>query len=150
MDDLTPRDRELVALGAALGSNCVPCVEYHIPEARKAGLSDDAIRAAIHHADKIRQVPARKTLQAALSKLEAAKDEAGSPGTGPGSGCGAAAGVGSESGTSGAPQPMDVMLGMMSRMMAKRCGTDPSAGAPKPSEEKPAADPATAEGCGCG
>jgi 4-carboxymuconolactone decarboxylase len=63
MSDLTARERELVALGAAIGSNCVPCIEYHIPESRKAGPTDGEIHAAIQHADKIRQVPARKTLR---------------------------------------------------------------------------------------
>jgi AhpD family alkylhydroperoxidase len=38
MTNLTPRETELVALGAAQGSNCVPCVEHHVPQARKAGL----------------------------------------------------------------------------------------------------------------
>ena len=61
-----------------MGSNCVSCVEYHIPESRKVGLSDPEIHAAIQHADKIRQVPARKTLQAALKLLPSAADEAGS------------------------------------------------------------------------
>jgi len=37
MNDLDPRERELVALGAAMDSNCVPCIVY-IPEARKAVL----------------------------------------------------------------------------------------------------------------
>lgn len=69
MSDLSPRERELVALGAAMGSNCAPCIEFHIPESRKAGLSDAEIHAAILHADKIRQVPARKTLQTALNLL---------------------------------------------------------------------------------
>jgi len=69
MDKLTSAERELVALGAALGSNCVPCIEYHIPEARKAGLSDRQINEAIHLADKVRQVPARKVLAAAVSML---------------------------------------------------------------------------------
>ncbi len=69
MDTLTPRERELVALGAALGSNCVPCIEYHVPEARKAGLSDQQIREAIQLADKVRQVPARKVLETALAML---------------------------------------------------------------------------------
>ncbi len=69
MDRLTNAERELVALGAALGSNCVPCIEYHIPEARKAGLSDRQINEAIHLADKVRQVPARKVLAAAVSML---------------------------------------------------------------------------------
>ena len=69
MNHLTPRERELVALGSALGSNCVPCIEYHIPEARKSGLSDAQISEAIRLADKIRQVPARKVLAAAFKLL---------------------------------------------------------------------------------
>ncbi len=69
MDRLTSAEQELVALGAALGSNCVPCIEYHIPEARKAGLSNRQIDEAIRLADKIRQVPARKVLAAALDML---------------------------------------------------------------------------------
>lgn len=69
MADLTPRETELVALGTAFGSNCVPCVEYHIREARKAGLSDAEIRLAIDLADKVREVPAQKVLNAAISAL---------------------------------------------------------------------------------
>lgn len=69
MDRLTNAERELVALGAALGSNCVPCIEYHVPEARKAGLSDRQIDEAIQLADKVRQVPARKVLAAAVGML---------------------------------------------------------------------------------
>lgn len=95
MNDLTPRDLELVALGAAMGSNCVPCIEFHIPQSRKLGLSDPEIHAAIQHADKVRQVPARKTLQAALNMLPSAVDalanagtgNTGQPATGAGCGC---------------------------------------------------------------
>ncbi len=65
MSELNHRERELVALGAAMGSNCVPCMEYHIPEARRAGLTDAQITGAIRLADKVRQVPARKVLDAA-------------------------------------------------------------------------------------
>lgn len=65
MNELNHRERELVALGAAMGSNCVPCVEYHVPEARKAGLTDAEISGAIRLADKVRQVPARKVLDTA-------------------------------------------------------------------------------------
>ena len=70
MDKLSSAERELVALGAALGSNCVPCIEYHIPEGRRAGLSDPQISEAIHLADKVRQVPARKVLAAAVGLLQ--------------------------------------------------------------------------------
>jgi AhpD family alkylhydroperoxidase len=69
MEKLNDVERELVALGAALGSNCVPCIEYHIPEARKAGLTDRQIEEAVRFADKVRQVPARKVLATALGLL---------------------------------------------------------------------------------
>lgn len=69
MESLSSAERELVAIGAALGSNCVPCTEYHVPLARKAGLSDRQLSEAIHLADGIRQVPARKALAAALGML---------------------------------------------------------------------------------
>jgi len=69
MNNLEPRERELVALGAAMGSNCVSCIEYHIPEARKVGLTDSQISAAIGLADKVRQVPAHKVFNVALRML---------------------------------------------------------------------------------
>ena len=46
MPHLRPHDRELVALGAAMGSSCAPCIEYHIPQAKKAGLSEAEISEA--------------------------------------------------------------------------------------------------------
>ncbi len=69
MNALSPCEQELVALGAALGSNCIPCIEHHIPEARKAGLTDAQIADAIRLADALRQVPARKVLDAAARVL---------------------------------------------------------------------------------
>ena len=65
MTQLTARDRELVALGAAVASNCVPCVEYHIPKAREAGLTDAELTEVLELADKVRQVPAEKVLDTA-------------------------------------------------------------------------------------
>lgn len=72
MNELNPRERELVALGAAMGSNCVPCIEFHIPAARKAGLDDARIVEAIRLADTVRQVPARKVLDTAMQLLDEA------------------------------------------------------------------------------
>lgn len=69
MTHLTQQEVELVALGAAVGSNCVPCVEYHIQEAKKAGLTDSQIRSAVELADKVRQVPARKVFDAAMQAI---------------------------------------------------------------------------------
>jgi AhpD family alkylhydroperoxidase len=69
MNDLNRNERVLVALGAAMGSNCISCIEYHIPEARRAGLTDSQIAEAIRLGDKVRQVPARKVLDTALRIL---------------------------------------------------------------------------------
>ncbi len=69
MSHLTPREQELVSLGAAMGSNCISCIEYCSPACRKSGLSDAQISEAIQLADTTRQVPARKTLDTALDLL---------------------------------------------------------------------------------
>ncbi len=65
MTQLSPRERELVALGAAVASNCIPCVEYHIPKAREAGLADAELTEVLSIADTVRQVPADKVLAVA-------------------------------------------------------------------------------------
>lgn len=87
MSELSNREKRLVALGAAIASNCVPCVEYHIPEARTAGLTDDQIRDAVQIADKVRQVPARMVLETALARIKKNSDTLASRG---GTGCGCA------------------------------------------------------------
>lgn len=71
INGLSPRERELTAIGAAIASNCVPCIEYHIPQARKVGLSDSQILEAVELADKVRKVPADKVIQTACALLEA-------------------------------------------------------------------------------
>jgi 4-carboxymuconolactone decarboxylase len=86
MSELTNREQELVALGAAIASNCVPCIEYHIPEAQRAGLSDSQIEQAVKIADKVRRVPARMVLETARARIE--ESPSGSDETaGPGCGC---------------------------------------------------------------
>jgi len=86
MSELNSREQSLVALGAAIASNCVPCVEYHIPGAKRAGLSDIEINEAVRIADKVRQVPARTVLETALARIDTSPD--GSADTaGPGCGC---------------------------------------------------------------
>ena len=86
MKELTNREQSLVSLGAAIASNCVPCVEYHIPGAKRAGLSDIEINEAVRIADKVRQVPARTVLETALARIETSPDEAAAT-AGPGCGC---------------------------------------------------------------
>lgn len=148
MSTLSPRDRELVALGAAMGSSCVPCIEFHIPESRKAGLSDLEIHAAILHADRIRQAPARKTLQTALNLLPSAATTTGNAGESQGCGCGPQTDTGQAATENSAP-PMDSMAGMMAKMMTN-CGCFvQSASFPNTAEDKSATSPTTSAGCGC-
>jgi 4-carboxymuconolactone decarboxylase len=148
MSDLNPRERELVALGAAMGSNCVPCIEYHIPEARKAGLTDSEIHEAIRLADKVRQVPARKVLQTSL-KLLPNRENGNEALAKDGCGCDTATKSAREDGGK-TPKPMDTMVKMMSQMM-NACGycqgqpTSKSVSA----EKGLSASNAESEGCGC-
>lgn len=82
MSELNKKEHELVALGAAIASNCVPCIEYHIPEARKAGLTDAQVLEAVLLADKIKNVPARKVLDAAKGLLNQPATACATPGCG--------------------------------------------------------------------
>lgn len=70
MKELSDRERELAAIGAAIASNCIPCLKYHIPAAKKAGLSALAILEAVRVAEKVRQVPAREAFQSALALVD--------------------------------------------------------------------------------
>ena len=74
MSKLTDKEKELVRIGTAMGSNCIACIEYHIPQARKAGLDDDQIRMAINIAKGVKKVPADMVLQAALDMLKNTAD----------------------------------------------------------------------------
>jgi AhpD family alkylhydroperoxidase len=114
MNDLTVHDRALVGLGAALGSNCIPCVEHHIRAARDAGLDDDRIRAALDLADTIRQVPARRALARATELL-------GLPASGPATAPGCCAPE-----QKPVEQTLDAMAATMQRMMAHCGGAAPA------------------------
>ncbi len=75
MERLSMRERELAAIGAAIGSNCIPCIEYHIPQARKTGLGDRELLEAVRLADKVRRVPAKRVLETAYALLEGEAEE---------------------------------------------------------------------------
>ena len=51
---LEQRDKERAAIGAAIGCNCRPCVEHHIPAGREAGLSDTELADAVAIARAVR------------------------------------------------------------------------------------------------
>ena len=55
MASLTDAERELVAIGAAIGAGCQPCTQYHVRAALKSGLSREEIERAIDAAQVVRQ-----------------------------------------------------------------------------------------------
>ena len=69
MDNKT---RELIAVGAAVTANCVPCLKYHLSEARKSGVPDEEIRLAIDVGRMVRKGAARKWDHEADMMLEMA------------------------------------------------------------------------------
>lgn len=78
MEHLNRKEMEFVALGAALASNCIPCVINHIREARKSGITDDQIRSAVELAVAIRKMPAAQVVATAYAQLG---DNPGNSGT---------------------------------------------------------------------
>lgn len=51
---LEQREKELAAIGAAIGCNCRPCVEHHIPAGRETGLSEVELADAVATARGVR------------------------------------------------------------------------------------------------
>ncbi len=70
MANLSLKELSLVSLGASIGSNCIPCVVYHIKQCRNSGLSDDQIKSAVKMAVKVKNVPAENVLSSALRQLD--------------------------------------------------------------------------------
>ena len=47
--------KELVAIGASIGSNCTPCLKNHIRLAKEYGATEEEIKEAIEVASLVRQ-----------------------------------------------------------------------------------------------
>lgn len=71
---LDPRVRELIALGAAIAGNCLPCLRYHFSEAQKLGLSTAEIAEAIELAKMVKQRPINDISQLAEELLQRAEE----------------------------------------------------------------------------
>jgi AhpD family alkylhydroperoxidase len=66
LDEVTA---ELVAIGAAVGANCEPCLKFHYSKARKAGAGTGAITAAVQVAQAVKDAPAQSMLSLAARLL---------------------------------------------------------------------------------
>ena len=77
---LDTKTRELVAIGASVVANCRPCLDYHVNEARKAGVSDCGMRDAVSVARMVRKAGGSKMDEYADDKLGAPASEREVPG----------------------------------------------------------------------
>lgn len=66
----TKQVAELVAIGAAIASNCEPCFKFHCDQARKLGVSDADMRRTVDLAQKVKETPARAVLELASRMLD--------------------------------------------------------------------------------
>lgn len=62
---------ELVAIGAAIASNCEPCFRFHYDKARKLGVSKEDMALAVATAKMVKEAPARAVVALAEKYLSA-------------------------------------------------------------------------------
>ena len=52
---ITPKEKELVAIGISVAAGCKPCTDHHVAVVRKARATDEEIRQAANDALAIRR-----------------------------------------------------------------------------------------------
>jgi AhpD family alkylhydroperoxidase len=85
---LHERDLELVALGSAIGGNCIPCLQWHYKKCLELGLSKQELSEAIAMAKKVKEVPNQKIYEAAEKLTNSTSTPAISAPPAPACGCG--------------------------------------------------------------
>jgi AhpD family alkylhydroperoxidase len=56
----SPAVEELIAVGAAVAGNCIPCLKFHIAKARQLGVGDEDLARVVAIGAAIKQVPAKE------------------------------------------------------------------------------------------
>jgi 4-carboxymuconolactone decarboxylase len=62
---LTLKEKELVAIGASIGGNCIPCLEWHYEKCTELGFTKKELAQAIAVAKKVKEVPNQKICEVA-------------------------------------------------------------------------------------
>jgi AhpD family alkylhydroperoxidase len=68
---------KFVAIGAAIGANCEPCLRHHVREAQQLGISVADIAQAVAVASHVKETPARNILKLAEHLTQPGGDSAG-------------------------------------------------------------------------
>lgn len=66
---LNEKTIELVAIGAAIGGNCIPCLEWHYKKCIELGISKEEIQEAVDMAKKVKEVPIKKIYEVAYKLI---------------------------------------------------------------------------------
>lgn len=69
-----PAVKELVAIAAAIGSNCEKCLEHHAKVARELGVAQDDLVRAVRTAKAVKDTPARSIAERADTLLGIAEE----------------------------------------------------------------------------
>ena len=77
--------KEMIAIGASVTANCIPCIQFHFAKAREVGITDAEIKAAVQVGKMVRRGAAKKWDEEISSLLG---EEASSSGDGKENGCG--------------------------------------------------------------
>ena len=67
---LDEKTKELVALGADLAGNCLPCLTYHYKKCRELGIDVDDLDVALDMAKTVKEVPIKNIYELANALLE--------------------------------------------------------------------------------
>jgi len=71
--------RELIAIGAAIGAGCEPCLTFHCDQASKLGVSSEAMREAVAIGAMVENAAAKHLLNLADALLGPAAESTGAP-----------------------------------------------------------------------
>lgn len=67
------KTKELVAVGAALAGNCLPCLEWHYNKCIELGISKNDIKEALEMAKKVKEVPVKKIYELSDNLIQGSK-----------------------------------------------------------------------------
>ena len=77
--------KEMIAIGASVTANCIPCIRFHVEKAREIGLTEAEIKASVQVGKMVRKGAATKWDEEVASLLG---EELSSPEHKAASGCG--------------------------------------------------------------
>lgn len=66
---------EMIAIGASVTANCIPCIRFHLARARAVGVSDTEIKAAVRIGRMVRKGAAQKWDEEADAMLSSLAEE---------------------------------------------------------------------------